>query len=131
MCLRERKPGSLALVRVATRLGAEYLAETLAAEGFKARAMMGKGTASGMTLLSDTKRKELLACFRTGKDVDILVSTSAMEEGIDVPKCALVVCFSVAGVLTRSTSLIQNAGRRRADGGSFHVHPTRSSSCGM
>lgn len=99
--LRERPPGSLALVRVGTRLGAQYLAERLAADGFKARAMMGKGSA-----MSDVTRRQLLDAFRKGSDVDVLVSTAAMEEGIDVPRCALVVCFSVLRVLNRSTSLL-------------------------
>ena len=82
---------------------------------------MGKGTAVGMSNVGDAKRRALLDRFRAGRGVDVLVSTAAMEEGIDVPKCALVVCFSVAGVLNRATSLIQNAGRLRAERGEFYV----------
>ena len=119
--LHARPPGALALVRVATRLGAQHLAERLASDGFAAEAMMGKGTAAGMSSVGDAKRRALLDRFRSGRGVDVLVSTAAMEEGIDVPKCALVVCFSVAGVLNRATSLIQNAGRLRAERGEFYV----------
>ena len=61
------------------------------------------------------KMKSALRNFRTGA-TQILVATSVVEEGIDVPKCNLVIKFDFP---TTYRSYIQSKGRARAAGSSY------------
>ncbi|KAL5615423.1 hypothetical protein BROUX41_005469 [Berkeleyomyces rouxiae] len=60
--------------------------------------------------LRDAKKNNALTDFRTGK-ANILVATSVLEEGIDVPACNLVVCFDPPADFK---SFIQRRGRARS-----------------
>jgi ERCC4-related helicase len=55
------------------------------------------------------KSEDSLAKFRSG-EINILIATSVLEEGIDVPKCKLVICFDEPATLK---SYIQCRGRAR------------------
>jgi len=63
--------------------------------------------------MSDAHRNEAISNFANdakGSSLGILVATNAIEEGIDVAKCNLIVRFSFVGT---TTSWIQGAGRAR------------------
>ena len=67
--------------------------------------------------MSVKKQNEILEKFRKEK-INLLVSTSVVEEGVDVPKCNLVVRFDFPPTLQ---SYIQSKGRARAKESTFLI----------
>ncbi|KAH8677366.1 hypothetical protein BX600DRAFT_506412 [Xylariales sp. PMI_506] len=82
--------------------------------GFKAGAMVGLSRyISKKADIGEMKKRDCeqnLAKFRTG-ELDFLISTSVVEEGVDVPACNLVICFNECDNLK---SYIQRRGRARS-----------------
>ncbi|CAJ1341611.1 unnamed protein product [Effrenium voratum] len=100
------------IVFVDTRVAAHRLCKALAsdlevADRFKPEVVCGHGGFDGMDWHGG--QDVALAAFADG-DVRLLVSTSVLEEGLDVAACDLVVRFQGVGSLI---SLVQSRGRAR------------------
>eukprot|EP00929_Paragymnodinium_shiwhaense_P065753 TRINITY_DN32946_c1_g1_i4.p1 TRINITY_DN32946_c1_g1~~TRINITY_DN32946_c1_g1_i4.p1 ORF type:complete len:1025 (-),score=291.04 TRINITY_DN32946_c1_g1_i4:393-3467(-) len=67
------------------------------------------GTCTGVGSMTDGQRKEALQKFRSGA-VPLLTCTAALEEGLDVSECEVVIRFSA---FQTTKSHIQGAGRAR------------------
>lgn len=70
-----------------------------------------------LTDLTGEDNTNILEAFRSGKK-NILVATSVLEEGIDVPACNLVVCFDPPSNLK---SFIQRRGRARMQNSQLYL----------
>uniref|UniRef100_UPI003AFB824B AncD1D2 n=1 Tax=synthetic construct TaxID=32630 RepID=UPI003AFB824B len=69
------------------------------------------------TEMNSKKQKEVLKKFRKG-ECNLLVATSVVEEGIDIPKCNLVVRFDLP---KNFRSYVQSKGRARAKNSKYII----------
>ena len=67
--------------------------------------------------MSKEEQLDIIAGFRRG-DFNLLVSTSVLEEGLDIPECNIVIRFQL---LTNEIAEVQAQGRARADESSLHT----------
>ena len=74
--------------------------------------VIGQGHAHDSLRMSQSEQDRNIKFFREGK-LNLLVATSVLEEGIDVPACNLVVRYQH---VTNEISLVQSKGRARAAG---------------
>ncbi|XP_020488255.2 probable ATP-dependent RNA helicase DHX58 [Labrus bergylta] len=89
--------------------------QTLKQAGIKAAILTGAGnSASHMTL---NEQEDTIRNFRDGK-LNLLISTSVAEEGLDIPECNLVVRY---GLLTNEIAQQQASGRARARDSQYSV----------
>ena len=85
------------------------LVSPLAHELTKSLGHIKIGCVAGGTHQADTDRTNQLDKFRLG-DMHLLVSTSALEEGMDVPECKFVVRFTA---IATTRAHVQGSGRAR------------------
>ncbi|CAE8611378.1 unnamed protein product [Polarella glacialis] len=63
----------------------------------------------GVQAMDDATRQQNLSCFRS-ESVRVLVATSSLEEGLDVPSCRYVIRYDW---FASAKSHVQGAGRAR------------------
>ena len=74
------------------------------------------------TEMNFSKQEEKLKGFRTG-EFNVLVGTSVVEEGVDIPKCNLVVMFDFP---QNYRAFVQSRGRGRAKDAKYVMLVPRS-----
>ena len=108
-----KTPESRIIVFTQYRDSAQHIAEVLKENGFKAEIFVGQGRRGRRKrldrspTLTQKQQLEILERFRSG-DLNILVSTSIGEEGLDIPQVELVVFYEPVPSEVR---LIQRRGR--------------------
>ncbi|XP_043955984.1 probable ATP-dependent RNA helicase DHX58 [Gambusia affinis] len=88
---------------------------TLQKAGIKAAILTGAG--NGITYMTQNEQADTIRNFRNGK-LNLLISTSVAEEGLDIPECNLVVRY---GLLTNEIAQQQASGRARARDSQYSV----------
>ncbi|XP_053309397.1 ATP-dependent RNA helicase DHX58 isoform X2 [Spea bombifrons] len=79
--------------------------------GIKTAALTGAGASNQTKHMTQKQQKEVIERFRHGH-LNLLISTSVAEEGLDIPQCNIVVRY---GLMTNETAMIQARGRARAE----------------
>nr|XP_020463090.1 probable ATP-dependent RNA helicase DHX58 [Monopterus albus]XP_020463091.1 probable ATP-dependent RNA helicase DHX58 [Monopterus albus] len=83
--------------------------------GIKAAILTGAG--NGITYMTQNEQADTIRNFRQGI-LNLLISTSVAEEGLDIPECNLVVRY---GLLTNEIAQQQASGRARARDSQYSV----------
>uniref|UniRef100_A0A8C9YDR0 RNA helicase n=1 Tax=Sander lucioperca TaxID=283035 RepID=A0A8C9YDR0_SANLU len=83
--------------------------------GIKADFLTGSG--NGSTYMTQNEQADTIRNFRQGT-LNLLISTSVAEEGLDIPECNLVVRY---GLLTNEIAQQQASGRARAKDSKYSV----------
>ncbi|TGZ78436.1 P-loop containing nucleoside triphosphate hydrolase protein [Ascodesmis nigricans] len=100
-------------------------------ETFKVGTVVGSSDGGGkkVRLIQDvvsSKRNNSLAKFREG-ELNLLVATSVIQEGVDIPDCHLVTCFDLPKILVE---YVQRRGRARRSASSFVLmYPVNENHC--
>ncbi|XP_054463401.1 probable ATP-dependent RNA helicase DHX58 [Anoplopoma fimbria] len=89
--------------------------KVLQGAGIKAAILTGAG--NGTTYMTQNEQADTIRNFRKGT-VNLLISTSVAEEGLDIPECNLVVRY---GLLTNEIAQQQASGRARAKDSQYSV----------
>ena len=77
----------------------------------------GKGSYSSETEMNFKKQEKVLRQFRR-HDFNLLIATSVVEEGLDIPECNLVCRFDFP---KNYCSYVQSKGRARAKESSYYI----------
>jgi len=102
-----------AIVRVETRMTARKLHEFLHdRNGSGARLLLGRGQRVNDEKFTFSEMKANLDDFKHSPASNVLVSTSVVQEGIDVKACDLVICYDIQGS-SSGADFIQLSGRAR------------------
>ncbi|KAG7492292.1 hypothetical protein MATL_G00012880 [Megalops atlanticus] len=115
------KRGSRGILFSKTRKGTQCLHNwicanrRLQAAGIRAAILTGSGNLANC--MSQNEQKQTISLFRSGV-LNLLVSTSIAEEGLDIPECNLVVRY---GLLTNEIAMQQASGRARAEDSVYSV----------
>ncbi|XP_041634574.1 probable ATP-dependent RNA helicase DHX58 [Cheilinus undulatus] len=83
--------------------------------GIEAAILTGAG--NNITHMTMNEQANTIRSFRQGK-LNLLISTSVAEEGLDIPECNLVVRY---GLLTNEIAQLQASGRARAKNSQYSV----------
>ncbi|KAG8446668.1 hypothetical protein GDO86_014209 [Hymenochirus boettgeri] len=79
--------------------------------GLKTAALTGAGQSKQCRQNNRSEQQEVIEHFRKGR-LNLLISTSVAEEGLDIPQCNIVVRY---GLMTNEISMVQARGRARAE----------------
>jgi len=113
-----------AVVRVETRVAARWLVRRLdRVPGVRPALLLGRGAQTPDGPFTSAAMRQSLSSFRdvrTPHTANVLVATSVVQEGVNVPACNLVVCFDACAVQT-GAQLTQLVGRARAPQSRFVV----------
>ncbi|KAM9779771.1 ATP-dependent RNA helicase DHX58 [Neosynchiropus ocellatus] len=110
-------PESRALLFSKTRKSTGYLNDWIQSNSALQDAGIKSAILTGVGHMTQCEQLGTIADFRCGK-LNLLVSTSVAEEGLDIPECNLVVRY---GLLTNEIAQKQASGRARAADGEYSV----------
>ncbi|XP_029429105.1 probable ATP-dependent RNA helicase DHX58 [Rhinatrema bivittatum] len=91
--------------------------EILQAIGIKAAVLTGAGYSNQTKHMTQNNQQDVIQKFRKGA-LNLLISTSVAEEGLDIPECNIVVRY---GLMTNEIAMVQARGRARADNSVYSV----------
>ncbi|KAE8574709.1 hypothetical protein XENTR_v10003543 [Xenopus tropicalis] len=77
--------------------------------GIKTAPLTGAGYSNQSKHMTQNEQREVIEKFRKG-ELNLLVSTSVAEEGLDIPQCNVVVRY---GLMTNEIAMVQARGRAR------------------
>ncbi|KAM4692132.1 ATP-dependent RNA helicase DHX58 [Rhinophrynus dorsalis] len=108
---------SRGIIFTRTRQSAHSLHEWISSKpslqemGIKTAPLTGAGFSNQSKHMTQNEQQEVIERFRQGH-LNLLISTSVAEEGLDIPQCNIVVRY---GLMTNEISMVQARGRARAE----------------
>nr|AHA15372.1 LGP2 [Cairina moschata] len=92
-------------------------AAELSGQHIRAAVLTGAGYSNQTKHMTQNEQQDVIRQFRKG-DLNLLFSTSVAEEGLDIPKCNIVVRY---GLMTNEIAMVQARGRARAENSVYSV----------
>ncbi|XP_028662231.2 interferon-induced helicase C domain-containing protein 1 isoform X2 [Erpetoichthys calabaricus] len=83
--------------------------------GVRSKYIIGAGHSNVVKPMTSAEQKSVIEKFRCGA-VNLLVSTTVTEEGIDIEECNIVIRY---GLVTNEVAMVQARGRARAEESSY------------
>uniref|UniRef100_A0A3B3Q7J4 RNA helicase n=1 Tax=Paramormyrops kingsleyae TaxID=1676925 RepID=A0A3B3Q7J4_9TELE len=103
--------------RVSARCLYDWILANRALQDTSIKAAILTGAGNQISHMTQNEQKQTIRRFREGH-LNLLISTSVAEEGLDIPECNLVVRY---GLLTNEIAMQQASGRARAQGSVYSV----------